>query len=88
MTRESELPPRPDLDSSRETIDSLDRELLRLLARRMDAEREIADFKQRNPDAPLRDESGARGLRRGRAGLAPRGSPYSPDASPRALNWS
>ncbi len=55
MNEEPELPPRHDLDTSRETIDSLDRDLLRLLARRMEAVREIADFKQRNPEAPLQD---------------------------------
>jgi chorismate mutase/prephenate dehydratase len=91
MTQESELPPRPDLDSARETIDSLDRELLRLLARRMDAVREIADFKQRNPEAPLRDDGREREVfetwaSRARAeGLSPY---FAGRVLREVLNWS
>src|SRR5829696_7484399 len=44
------------LSSSREEIDRLDREFIRLLAERMRAVREIGSFKGENPATPLRDE--------------------------------
>ncbi len=44
-----------ELDQSRSAIDEIDRELLGLLARRMEAVRKIASFKLENREAPLWD---------------------------------
>ncbi len=53
MTRREEKLPLKDF---RGEIDRVDRDLVSLLARRMDLVREIGDFKKDNPAAPLRDE--------------------------------
>ncbi len=50
------------LDQSREAIDAIDRQLLGLLARRMEAVREIASFKRENLEAPLHDAERERRL--------------------------
>jgi chorismate mutase/prephenate dehydratase len=50
------------LDQSRGAIDEIDRQLLVLLARRMDAVREIATFKRDNLEAPLHDAERERRL--------------------------
>ena len=44
------------LEETREEIDRLDKDLVRLLAERMAAVRRIGSFKRSNPTAPLRDE--------------------------------
>ena len=50
------------LTQGRQAIDKLDKELVRLLAERMQAVQEIADVKRENPDAPLRDDTREREL--------------------------
>ncbi len=50
------------LSKPRADIDRLDRELVRLLAERLDAVREIGSAKGRDPSAPLRDEERERNL--------------------------
>ncbi len=44
------------ISNSRDEIDRLDREFIRILAERMRAVREIGSIKSQDPDAPLRDE--------------------------------
>jgi chorismate mutase/prephenate dehydratase len=44
-----------ELDQSRNEIDEIDRQLLALLARRMETVRNVAKFKRENEDAPLHD---------------------------------
>jgi 3-deoxy-7-phosphoheptulonate synthase len=51
-----------NLAQSREEIDRLDQELIRVLALRMRAVREIGAYKGANPDAPLRDEERERAV--------------------------
>jgi len=50
------------LSLPRDRIDGLDRELVRLLAERLDAAREIGSARGRDPSAPLRDEERERSL--------------------------
>jgi chorismate mutase/prephenate dehydratase len=50
------------LAESRQEIDRLDREFIRILAERMRAVREIGAYKSLNPDAPLRDEERERAV--------------------------
>ncbi len=50
------------LARTRDEIDRLDRELLRLLAQRMQVVREIGSIKSQRPDAPLRDEERERAV--------------------------
>ncbi|MCB1055164.1 MAG: 3-deoxy-7-phosphoheptulonate synthase, partial [Acidobacteria bacterium] len=70
-------PQQAPLSGYREAIDSLDREFIQLLARRMELVRSIGGFKRENPDAPLRDEDREREIFRvwadeaERAGLSP-----------------
>lgn len=45
-----------ELKSAREEIDRIDRELIALVADRMDAVRAIAELKGESPDVPLRDD--------------------------------
>lgn len=51
-----------ELSHSRGAIDEIDRELLRLLARRMEAVREVAAYKREHREAPLRDAERERRL--------------------------
>jgi len=44
-----------ELKQSRSAIDEIDRQLLALLARRMETVRSVAKFKRENEDAPLHD---------------------------------
>ncbi|MFN0244391.1 MAG: bifunctional 3-deoxy-7-phosphoheptulonate synthase/chorismate mutase [Planctomycetota bacterium] len=50
------------LTNSRDAIDRLDREFIRLLAERMRVVRDIGSFKGENLDAPLRDETRERAM--------------------------
>lgn len=50
------------LSRSRETIEAIDRELIRLVHERMAAVREVGRLKGTNPDQPLRDEAREREL--------------------------
>ena len=54
--KESQDKEKRPLKDFRVEIDQVDRDLVSLLARRMDLVREIGDFKKDNPAAPLRDE--------------------------------
>jgi len=56
---------KPELSKSREEIDRLDAELIRLLARRMEAVGAIASWKRDHPEAPLMDPSREREVAEG-----------------------
>ncbi len=51
-----------ELNQSRQAIDEIDRQLLALLARRMETVREIATYKRDNLEAPLHDAARERRL--------------------------
>ena len=55
-------PPDEDMARHRATIDRLDRDLIRLLAERLEAARGIGDHKRRHQDAVLRDDERERRL--------------------------